>query len=88
MTLTRLSSKGQVVLPKAIRQAMGWPAGSVISVEHGDGQVILRRQSQVRPTTIDEVAGCLKYDGPPVTLQDMERAVEDELRERWARKSQ
>ena len=87
MQTTRLSSKGQVVLPKSTRQAMDWSPGAMLSVEHGDGYVILRKRPEIRPTTIDEVAGCLKYDGPPVTLEDMDRAIEEELRERWARKS-
>jgi len=35
------------------------------------------------PTTLDEVAGCLHYNGPPKTLMDMEDAIERGVREQW-----
>jgi len=36
---TRLSSKGQVVIPAGIRRALGWQPGETLSVEIGpDGQ--------------------------------------------------
>ena len=55
--------------------------------ERHDNSVVLRRESGIRPTTVAEVAGMLKYDGPPVSLEEMERGIEEALRERWARKS-
>jgi hypothetical protein len=47
----------------------------------------LLRAPTVPKRTVDEVAGSLKYDGPPVTVADMERTIDDALRERWHRKS-
>ena len=79
---TTLSTKGQVILPKAIRDALKWNAGTRLSVESTKDGVLLTAQPLFRPTTIDEVAGCLKYDGPPVSLEDMDRAVEREARRR------
>lgn len=87
METTRVSTKGQVVLPKSIRDELDWPPGTHLTIEKGDGSVVLRRVRTIQPTTIDQVAGILKYDGPPVTLEDMERAIEEELAERWRRKS-
>ena len=84
---TRVSSKGQVVLPKSLREELDWPAGTELSIEKRDGAVVLRRMSTIRPTTLDEVAGMLKYGGPPVLLEDMERAIDAELAERWQRKN-
>ena len=71
METTRVSSKGQVVLPKSIRDEMDWPPGTHLTIEKKDCSVVLRRARTIRPTIIDEVAGMLKYDGPPVTLEDM-----------------
>ncbi len=79
---TTLSTKGQVILPKAIRDALNWNAGTQLSVESTKDGVLLKAKPLFRPTTIDEVAGCLKYDGPPVSLEDMDRAVEREARRR------
>ena len=81
----KISSKGQLVLPKAVRDAYGLSAGSEVDVESAGDVILLRpRPKKARKTyTIDEVAGFLKYDGPPVTLEDMERAIEEEARRKW-----
>jgi hypothetical protein len=35
------------------------------------------------PTRVEEVAGCLKYSGPPKTLADMEEAIRVGVLESW-----
>lgn len=39
--LARLSSKGQVVIPKAVRQALGLEAGARFRIQFNDGKIIL-----------------------------------------------
>jgi AbrB family looped-hinge helix DNA binding protein len=87
MQTSKLSSKGQIVLPKAIREALDWRPGLELSIERGDDCVVIRRRRRLPVRTVEEVAGSLRYDGPPVSLEDMDRAIEAELRERWRRKS-
>ena len=84
-TRAKISSKGQLVLPKAVRDAYGLGPGSEVEVESAGDVIVLRpqRKKAHKTYTIDEVAGFLKYDGPPVTLEDMERAIEDEARRKW-----
>jgi AbrB family looped-hinge helix DNA binding protein len=85
---TRISSKGQIVVPKSVRDELDWAAGTELTVERCEQDaVVLRRKTVIRPTTVDEVAGMLKYEGPPVTLEDMQRAIDEELLDRWRRKS-
>lgn len=81
----RISSKGQLVLPKAVRDAYGLTAGSEVDVESAGDASLLRpaRKKGRRTYSIEEVAGFLKYDGPPVTLEDMDRALENEVRRKW-----
>jgi AbrB family looped-hinge helix DNA binding protein len=81
----KISSKGQLVLPKAVRDAYGLTAGSEVEVETAGDAILLRptRRRPRRTYSIEEVAGFLKYDGPPVTLEDMERALGDEVRRKW-----
>jgi AbrB family looped-hinge helix DNA binding protein len=78
MARTRLSSKGQVIIPKGVRERHGWRAGLELEVEdHGDG-VLLREASRFPRTTVEEVYGCLDYDGRPVTVEEMDEAVRRE----------
>jgi AbrB family looped-hinge helix DNA binding protein len=81
----KISSKGQLVLPKAVRDAHGLIAGSEVDIESVGETIVLRPQpKRVRKKyTIDEVAGFLKYDGPPVSLKDMERAMDEEAKRMW-----
>lgn len=85
METTKLSSKGQVILPKVVRDARSWVPGTEFAVETvGDG-VLLRPLRPFPPTTVDEVHGCLKYKGRPKTLRQMEQAVAKGVRERHDR---
>lgn len=42
MAVTSLSTKGQIVIPKRIREALGLRPGTKIIVELEDGKVVLR----------------------------------------------
>ncbi|MCO5163234.1 MAG: AbrB/MazE/SpoVT family DNA-binding domain-containing protein [Mesorhizobium sp.] len=81
----RISSKGQLVLPKAVRDEFGLGPGSEVDIESVGGSIILKPIARKRRKqyTIDEVAGFLKYDGPPVSIRDMDRAIEEEARRMW-----
>jgi AbrB family looped-hinge helix DNA binding protein len=83
MTRTRLSSKGQVIIPKAVRERHGWQPGVELEVEDRGDVVVLRPANPFPPTTIEEVRGCLKYDGPPHTVEEMHEAIEHEARRMW-----
>lgn len=83
----KISSKGQLVLPKAVRDAHGLGPGSEVEVESVGDTIVLkprvRKPRKGRVYTLDEVAGMLKYNGPPVSIRDMDRAIEEEFRRRW-----
>jgi AbrB family looped-hinge helix DNA binding protein len=85
METTKLSSKGQVVLPKPVREALGWVAGDVFTIERERGGVFLRPVRRHRSTRLEDVAGCLPYKGKPKTIAEMEAAIETEVRERHDR---
>ena len=87
MQTTRVSSKGQVVLPKAVRAALDWNPGQELTIERREDGILLRPRQLRATRTAAEVAGILKYAGPPVSLEDMERAIEEEMQERWRRKN-
>ena len=83
---TTLSTKGQVILPKAVRDARKWPPGTRLTVEETPEGVLLRAvpMRSLPPTTIDEVFGSLKYEGPPMTIEEMEEAIGEAVAEDWA----
>lgn len=82
---TTVSTKGQVILPKAIREHRRWAAGTKLLVEETPDGVLLRAAPLFAPTRPEDVFGCLKYDGPPVNLDDMDAAIAAEVKRRYAR---
>ena len=75
MPLTRMSSKGQVVIPRAIRAAHAWEPGVEFEVEDRMDGVFLRPRAGFPPTEIAEVVGCVGYVGPRRSLAEMRRAT-------------
>jgi AbrB family looped-hinge helix DNA binding protein len=82
-TRTRVASKGQVIIPKAVRERQGWAPGTELEVEDQGDAVLLRPARLFPPTTYEEVRGCLKYDGPPRTIEEMDEGIEIEARRMW-----
>ena len=80
MERTKLSTKGQVVLPAATRARKKWAAGTQLEVVETDEGVLLRPLKPFPPTTIDQVCGMARYKGPPLSLADMDAAVLTEAR--------
>lgn len=82
---TTLSTKGQVILPKPIRQRRGWREGTRLVVEDTAAGVLLKPAPVFAPTRPHEVFGSLKWKGPPKSLEDMEKGIAAEARRRYAR---
>ena len=71
-TTTTLSTKGQVILPKAIRDQRHWDAGTRLVVENTEAGVLLTQAPLFPKTTHEQAFGILAYKGPPKSLEDME----------------
>ena len=85
METTRLSTKGQIVLPKGIRASRAWGPGTELTVEEtGDG-VLLRPASRFPDTALEEVAGCLRSKRKSKTPTAMRAAVGREVMRRHDR---
>jgi AbrB family looped-hinge helix DNA binding protein len=82
MEITKLSSKGQIVLPKRLRESRNWQPGTKFAIEEGKEGLLLRPLLPFPPTRLEDVIGCLPYRGKPKTLRQMRKAVEDRLKER------
>ncbi|MCJ7797316.1 MAG: AbrB family transcriptional regulator [Thermoleophilia bacterium] len=75
METTKLSSKGQVVLPSRIRSAHHWQPGVEFSVEDTPDGVLLRPMKPFKPTRLGDVFGCAGSTGPAKTIEEMDAGV-------------
>jgi len=76
METTRLSSKGQVVLPKSIRDAHRLEPGAEFAVEDRPEGILLRPLVRpFAPTRVEDVLGCTGYKGPAKSIEEMEDAI-------------
>jgi len=82
---TTVSTKGQVILPKAIRQRRNWATGTRLVVEDTPEGVLLKAAPVFAPTRPEDVAGMLAYRGRPKTIEEMDAAITAEVRRRRAR---
>ena len=85
MEITKLSSKGQVVLPKSVRDAHLWQEGTSFAVEEVEGGVLLRPLKPFAPTKIEDLLGCLQYKGKAKSLDEMDQAIAKGVMARSAR---
>ena len=82
---TVVSTKGQVILPKAIRERRRWPAGTRLTVEETESGVVLKPAQTFADTTIDSVFGSLAYEGPAKSIAEMDAAIAAEAKRRARR---
>jgi AbrB family looped-hinge helix DNA binding protein len=82
---TTVSTKGQVILPKAIRQRRNWRPGTRLMVEDTPEGVLLKAAPVFALTRPEDVAGMLAYREPPKTLEEMDAAITAEVTQRRAR---
>jgi AbrB family looped-hinge helix DNA binding protein len=82
MARATLSTKGQVVLPQAIRNQLGLTPGSELEVTTDGDTVILRRVSRFRTVDLKDAIGCVAYDGPVRSIEEMNAGIDEMLRSR------
>ena len=70
MLESSVNYRGQTTLPDTVRDALGLQAGDRVRYVILDEGVLMM---SVRPTS--RLFGNLKYDGPAVSLEDMERGI-------------
>lgn len=83
--ITTVSTKGQVILPSAIRKRKEWDAGTRLLVEDTPEGVLLKPAPVFAATQPEDVFGSLPHRGRPKTLEEMDAGVLAEARRRHAR---
>ena len=84
---TRVSTKGQVILPKAIRDRRQWAPGTELTIEERPEGVLLKPSPLFAPTKIEDVFGRLGPVESVLTIEEMDAAVMAEALRRHRRKS-
>jgi AbrB family looped-hinge helix DNA binding protein len=79
---TIISTKGQVILPKAIRDHRHWPAGTRLTVEDTPEGVLLKPTPVFSASSVDAVFGSLHYQGSALSIEDMDEAISREAKRR------
>ncbi len=72
---TRISTKGQIILPSTIRQRREWTAGTRLVVEETAEGVLLKPAPAFPETQPKDVFGSLPCKGKPKTLGEMDLGV-------------
>jgi len=83
METTRLSSKGQIVIPKSLRDSHHWRPGTEFIIEDTATGIILRPRKLFPATKLEDGIGCTGYDGPSKTVEEMEEGMLADLRKQW-----
>ncbi len=85
MLCTKLSSKGQIVIPKSIRMQYDLHAGQNMNVIDTEEGILLQPSNFFHTTNLEEVAGILEYKGKSVSLEEMQEAIKSGAIERKIR---
>lgn len=82
---TMVSTKGQVILPKAIREKLKWKPGTELNVEETPNGVLLTPTRYFASTKLEDVAGMLRHKvriDHPLSIEEMDAAIVTEARRR------
>lgn len=71
-----LSSKGQVVIPKEIRDQLHWDAGTQIALVSSASGVTLKAVPKQTGRKFADLIGLLKHEGSPLSIEELSKPVD------------
>jgi len=71
-----LSSKGQVVIPKEIRDELHWDAGTQIALVSSASGVTLKAVPKKTGRKLADLIGIFKQEGPPLSIEALCKPVD------------
>jgi len=81
MPIAQISTKGQIVIPKAIRDRHAFVEGQMIEVVDTPAGVLLRLPCRHKAANADEVMKRIRarntYHGPTVTIEEMRESIHE-----------
>ena len=86
MQMTLMSSKGQVIIPKAMRDARQWRAGTRLEVTDTAEGLLLKpvqpQQKAALPQGLAAIRSRIAYAGPTRSVEEINEAVVKEAQRR------
>jgi AbrB family looped-hinge helix DNA binding protein len=77
--ITRLSTKGQIILPKNLRTSRAWGPGTEFTVEETSEGILLRPAARFPEVDLNQVAGCLASTRKAASPAQMRTAIGREV---------
>jgi AbrB family looped-hinge helix DNA binding protein len=74
MAAVSVTSKGQVTIPKKVRQALGVRPGSKVEFDIAGGNARMKLVGKRIPSRVEDGPKILRYKGPMVRIEDMNPA--------------
>lgn len=78
MATVKLSSKGQFILPKSIRDRHRWKEGTEFVIIDRGSELIIKPTRIFPATELEPVDTPSVYRGKPLSLEEMDQAVNTE----------
>jgi len=74
--IATISSKGQLVVPKEIRDQMRWGPGTQLTLHPSASGVLLKTASPKAKHKFEDLIGMLQHTGPALALDELCRPVD------------
>jgi len=78
MATATMTIKGQLTVPKEIRDALGLRPGDKVDLVHKGGDIVLRKR---RVISLQELMGSLPNNGISKSLEELEKDLGDAIAE-------
>jgi AbrB family looped-hinge helix DNA binding protein len=72
----KLSSKGQIVIPKAIRDSLHWEVGVELTLVASEGGIILQTRQKRLKQAVTSLRGMLQSSVSPLSTTDLCQPVD------------
>lgn len=86
MATVSVTSKGQVTIPKRVRQALGITPGSKVDFDLDKGSARLKLVKRQAPSRVEDGPAILNYKGPRIPIAQMHGGVAMKKAARRARR--
>ena len=87
MGTARISSKGQLAIPAALRKVIDLRPGAEVSFELAGSAILIRPVPQFKPLAPKEGYGCISHRGQPASEADIRRAACAAAATKWRKRS-